>query len=405
MDRPDLVVEGTVYKFVFKDILIRVVVDRIREKSGDTTGEVTVTSDMPGNSGHFHFARLNLLSTTTRASFARELKGREADIAWPQVLEFVCAMTLNRHRQGEPTIHVADMEAPVDKTFRLDPFYEDGQPAVLFGEGEMGKSYLAILQALLVVTGTKSCGMTPNQGGVWFLDYESDEETFWRRIDKLTSGLDIPTPEGLYYRKMLHPLTDDYEHLKKEVIAKNIQFLVIDSAALAVGGDTMDPGPTTSYFTALRSLGTASVTLAHVPKEDKGDRPYGSIMWHNAPRAVFRAIAADKQEGQLEWDMNVRNTKNNNNMRVSDKAFHFDFRERMLKVSNSSPMMVPDSQSLKSKIYSSLQQGAKSPLEMTGEAAMPDFNAIQHELALGITSGAFILVDHDGTRKYGLPAR
>ena len=118
-------------------------------------------------------------------------------IGWDEILEYVCVMVLDKHREGTPTIKLANHSMPEGLVFRLRPFLQERQPTLLFGEGDTGKSWLAIFMSVLVSQGLSCMGMEAEPGNVLYLDYETDSDTLWERVNMISAGLGIPIPEGL----------------------------------------------------------------------------------------------------------------------------------------------------------------------------------------------------------------
>ena len=78
---------------------------------------------------------------------------------------------------------------------------------------------------------------------------------------------------------------------------RNVKLILVDSAALACGGDPKEEHVATAYFNALAKLGIASLTVAHMTKDEKDDHhPYGSIFFHNSARMTWNIKVADEDE-------------------------------------------------------------------------------------------------------------
>ena len=327
-----------------------------------------ITSSIPEHPGHVHQARLNLTSSTTRATMGKNLTEKINTVPWAEVLEYVCVKVLEAHRQGSPVIHLADYAVPEGLVFRLRPYLQERQASVLFGEGDTGKSWLGILMGFLVATGQPALGMDPEPGRVLYLDYETDEDTVWERVNMMSAGFDEPIPDGFYYRQMHQLLAADYQQVSREVMDKDIDLIIVDSAAPAVGEPEASVA-TTEYFRALRSLRVSSLTIAHVSKGGKFTEPFGSIFWRNAPRANFRC-AAHHEAGTSGFTVGVKHTKSNNGRRLPDRAFHLRFEEHAMYID---PAEVTDieewaeHQSIAQRIVAALRSGAMSVQELADD--------------------------------------
>ncbi len=156
------------------------------------------------------------------------------------------------------------------------PVLQERQNSLFFGEGDTGKSWLLIYMGVLVSQGISLHGMDAEPGAVLYLDYETDEDTLWDRVNRLTQSLNIPIPDNFFYRQTFQTLAADIEQINRVVMEKHIELLIIDSAAAAVG-EPESAAMTTEYFRALRSLRIATATIAHVSKGGRENEPFGSI--------------------------------------------------------------------------------------------------------------------------------
>ena len=371
--KPTLTNTAGIYQLNFFDEKLSVTVDRITESSKhETSGEITRKSRIPGESGHIHQARLNLTSSSTRKAMAKSLEERIAGLDWSGILEFVCVMVLTKHREGTPAIKLADHAMPEVLVHRLFPYLQERQATLFFGEGDTGKSWLAIWMAVLVSTGMSMLGVEAEPGPVLYLDYETDEDTLWERVNMISAGLGIAIPDGIYYRQMHQLLAADFQQINKLVVDNNISLVVVDSAAPAVG-EPESSAPTTEYFRALRSLRTSTLTIAHVSKGGKENEPFGSIFWRNLPRANFR-VNASHEPGASEFVIGLKHTKSNNGRRLKDRAYQITFSEGAVTFDHATITDIPDlakGLSHGQRISAALQKGAQSVKELAETLDLP----------------------------------
>lgn len=382
--RPSLTNTAGIYALNFTDEKISVQIDRINENSKhETTGELVITSRVPGRSGHVHQSRLNLTSSSTRSTLAKNLTEKFPGVEWVEVLEYVCTMILAKHREGTPVIKLADHAMPDGLSFRLLPFLQERQATLLFGEGDTGKSWLGILMSVLVSQGLSHVGMMAEAGNVLYLDYETDEDTLWERVNMISAGLGIPIPDGIFYRQMHQLLASDFQQISKLVAENDISLVVVDSAAPAVG-EPESSAPTNEYFAALRSLRTSTLTIAHVSKGGKENEPFGSIFWRNLPRANFR-VSSSHEPGASQFIIGLKHTKSNNGKRMKDKAFELNFSDGAVTFTDADPTTVPDlveHLSHGQRLSSALRRGAMSIQELEGVLGL-SYHAIYQALSRG----------------------
>ncbi len=304
---------------------------------------------------------------------ANALKERIVGPDWNSVLEYTCVMVLQKHREGMPVIKLADHAIPEGLVHRLFPYLQERQPSLFFGEGDTGKSYLALLMGILVTTGIPMLGMMGEPGNVLYLDYETDEDTLWERVNMISAGLNVPIPEGIYYRQMHQLFASDFQQINQLVVDNKIALVIVDSAAPAVG-EPESSEPTTAYFRALRSLRTSTLTIAHVSKGGKENEPFGSIFWRNLPRANFR-VNAVHEPGANQFVIGLKHTKSNNGKRLKDKAYQIDFQDGMVIFSEANILDIPDlaeGLSHGQRISAALQRGAQSVQELAETLDIPD---------------------------------
>jgi hypothetical protein len=284
----------------------------------------------------------------------------------------------------------------------LHPFLQERQATLIFGEGDTGKSWLGILMGVLVSQGLSHLNMEAQLGNVLYLDYETDEDTLWERVNMITAGLDIPIPEGFFYRQMHQLIAADFQQINRLVVDNNIALVVVDSAAPAVG-EPESSAPTNEYFAALRSLRTSTLTIAHVSKGGKENEPFGSIFWRNLPRANFR-VTASHEPGASQFVIGLKHTKSNNGKRLRDRAFQIDFSEGAAVFSPADIADVPslmEGQSHGQRITTALKRGAMSVQELEGVLDGVTYNVLYQTLNRG-EGKQWDKIDHDGVQKWGL---
>jgi len=331
---PSLQTQGGVYQFTWQDEAIRIRVDRVHAEKAGVYGELLIRSFAPGILPHLHGpVHFNFISTQARSSLVKHL-GELYPLPWPGILEQLCYNVVEEHRTGAEVVKIADYVVPDKSGFRIEPILENNQATLIFGEGDSLKSYFATYLSVLIATGIADVGLIPEPGRVLYLDYETDAQTFHERVIAITAGLMVSIPEGIYYRPMIEPLADEFSRINTIVMKEKIDVVVVDSAAPAVLLPN-DAEVVTAYFRVLRTLGTTSLTVAHITKEGPvGDYPFGSAFWKNLPRSLF-AVKADRNEDDVA--ISLRHTKANNGRRLPTLGYSFRFVEDVLNVTQAEP--------------------------------------------------------------------
>lgn len=330
MSAPEFQSKAGVYQLTWHDENIQIRVDRMRTDKAGVYGEILIQTTAPGMHPHIHGpVQFNFTATTTRSTLVKHLSNIRD---FTDILEQTCYMVVEAHRRGVPAINMASHEMPERVGMRVAPLLQEKTPTIFFGEGDSLKSYLATYIAVLTRLGTPGAGLTPEPGSILFCDYEEDSDTFWERLDMITTGLDVSIPDGIYWRKMVEPLSAEFPALNHEVMEHNIEMVIIDSAAPAA----LEPEKaemTIAYFKALRALGVTTLTIAHDTKAARGNGvyPFGSVFWRNLARSLFY-VKADRNQDDVA--ISLKHTKANNGRRLSPMGFRFAFQEDRVLISS-----------------------------------------------------------------------
>lgn len=280
------------YRFFWPLENVQITVKRLSDdrRNQTTSAEIRVESLDPAAKGHVHQSRINLTSTQAKAGLAKKLKEYNEGIGWDNIVEALCFQTLEMHRQGEPLQMIGDAPLSGGTKYRLWPVCPESMPALIFGEGGTGKSFLALMAAILVQTGHRYAGLRPTQGNVLYLDYETSAETQNERVRAICAGMKME-PVQIAYRYCYHPLAEDIETIQDMVHERGITFIVVDSMGPACGGDPNEAELAIRMFNALRQFRCSSLLVDHVAKnlqDGQKASPYGSVYKTNLARSVWQ---------------------------------------------------------------------------------------------------------------------
>jgi hypothetical protein len=349
---------------------VTIKVNRISADSKhQVSGELLVQARMPGLAApHLHQARLNMTSTTARNTLVKALTHRLESLAWADIVEQTCVKVLEAHRRGSPVLKLADVEDGVGVQWLLKPVIQRRQTSVLFGDADSGKSMIAAWWSLLLATGMPGPALIPEQSsGILVLDYETDEYTWRDRLVQICKGMDIAIPENIHYRYSSTPVADDIEDLADYVADLDIDCILIDSAAPAVG-EALNGDDTINFFRSLRALGKTNLVIAHVAKEAKQHEIYGSGHWRTQSRANYR-VYASRSADTPDLGVILKNTKGNNARRLKDLVYGIHFDENDSSISFK-PGNVEDyaeldkTRTISQRLTSALKSGAKTTQEL-----------------------------------------
>jgi hypothetical protein len=284
--------------FHWPDLPYTISLSRIRESgSRGTTSEIQVRytngSGIPKTLTHQTF---NLLSSRVRLT--KELHAHH-EAPWASMLEQVCILTLRALRQGEPIETLTPTTEDHPAWFVLNPILYEKNSTVLYGPGDSMKSFFALYCGLLLASGMSgpNLAVSPDPWKVLFLDWEMSVQDVRGRVKLLQAG-DPRLTRVPDYRRCFQPLADDLPELKKVVSEGAYDVLMIDSLAMAAGGQELERADSAIRFNAaLRALNCTSLIIGHTPKpqEDQKERHlYGSVFFHNLCRVSWEC----RREGQ-----------------------------------------------------------------------------------------------------------
>jgi len=239
LERPEVTANAGTYLFKWELPNIQVIVDRIAEDSRHIlSGELAIWYKEPGQEELLDQTRLNLSSSSSRNRLASTLAERTDNIDWVSVIKYVCILTINQYRKGEPVMELGYEPITMESDYRLYPILEEGEPTTIYGPGGAGKSYLADYIAVLVQMNHPGIGdWLPKSSNVLYLDWESSGSIHSRRIWAIKRGLGITTDETILYRFCTQPLAYDIIEIQRQILEHDIKLIIVDSQVAASGGD------------------------------------------------------------------------------------------------------------------------------------------------------------------------
>lgn len=321
---------------------IKITVASLKEHSdGQITGNLEVRLILPGTNKRLRSAHFNFSALRTRKEWAKDLT-EKMPLRWDSKLEFLCGEVTRYVHEGEPinAIDVDNTLPPVQNEYLLFPTLLKGHPTVLFGSPGTGKSYLAEWWSYLALLGYAPEGMglrvDHKVQSVLYLDWEGDEYSFKQRAKTIENGIGTSV-NGLLYRRCSRPLAADVDQIANQIANLNTRpdLVVIDSLAPAAGGDLNSSIAPNEFFTALRSLGSTVLILAHVSKGaayGSSASIYGSTFFTALARSVWQ-IRSESDAGSDNISVALFHSKVNYGrkqrpvgitIRFSDQATHFE---------------------------------------------------------------------------------
>ena len=283
---------------------IHVQFDRLRwDRYGALGAEVTVWITEPVET-RIHSAHATVTTTDGRTKLAKHCQARAPDmkVDWLALIDAACIVVRDAYRLGEPAIRMRDVPdtaptlAQLRDTYTGDAVLPRNEFAVLFGDGDTGKSMVALLFGAILQGGRTDLAGLEVPGGsatrVAYADWETSAATQKARLRRMF-GNAIPG-DMLYIPGSGVSLPDSVDRLRRIIREHRIEYLIIDSIAYSCGGPPEDAAVASAFLNALQQLGLGKslgvLALAHVTKA-KGkaatDKPFGSAFWANSARITW----------------------------------------------------------------------------------------------------------------------
>ena len=237
-------------------------------------------------------------------------KRRVEGLAWGDLIDDVCDKALNNQRTRLKPQIVGLQEPKLERpVYQVWPLLPSRQPTFIYGQGGIGKSWLALYLCALVDNGLTKNGFNADVGNSLYVDWETDKATAEGRAWAIKRGdPDIDEGWGLRYFAAQSPLVDWIDTLADHVAAEQFDLVVIDSVGMALGGDAGSDEKVLAFMAALRTLQTTVLLIDHMTKgadsEDRG--AFGSAYKKNQGRSMWEMRQA--ADGELTMGLYHRKT-------------------------------------------------------------------------------------------------
>lgn len=308
---------------------------RLSENARGVTAELTV---IVGRVELLGDTDIGLKSDSSRDKLARSLSRSANHIPWKRLLERACAAVLKQHRHGEPIIELEPTDS-IHTPFVLNPIVYRGHQTLIFAPGGSYKSYLALYIALLAMSGLHQNGIAAIRTNVLYLDWELDRETVGARLKALHTGHPELAHCQPYYRRCSQPLHLEAPQLAAEVARLHVGLVIVDSAALACGGDLLSPESAIKLQQALRRIRCASIVLAHVSKtttEGHEKSAYGTVFFRELARNVWE-LSRPENSNRVLLSQTGAACKNSFGRKQDPLGFEFSFETDRVRIAAFNP--------------------------------------------------------------------
>jgi hypothetical protein len=218
-------------------------------------------------------------------------------------------------------VRFSEMKMPGPRRYLLKDLVLAAYVTLLYGDGGVAKSLLALALAMAVSGGSQHwLGRKVENCPVLYVDFELDAEEQARRVHQLCrgQGLDTP-PDGLLYMSALgHTAKEAFAAAFVECKEHGVGLMVVDSLGPALQGDAEAARDVIGFFQKsiepFRAEGVAVLIIDHQSRLQPGQSyqskgAFGSVFKTNLARSVIQAQATERGEGTLT--VRLRQKKHN----------------------------------------------------------------------------------------------
>ena len=218
-------------------------------------------------------------------------------------------------------VRFSDIEVPGPRRYLLKDLILAAYVTLLYGDGGVAKSLLALALAVAVAGGSgKWLGREVESCPVLYVDFELDAEEQARRVHQLCNGagLKMPPKDLLYMSAVGYTTREAFEAAREACKEHAVELLIVDSYGVALHGDAEHArdviGFHQEYLEPLRALGIAVFVIDHQSRLQAGQSyqqkgAFGSVYKGNLARSVIQVEATERGEGTLT--VRLRQKKHN----------------------------------------------------------------------------------------------
>jgi hypothetical protein len=218
-------------------------------------------------------------------------------------------------------VRFSKMKVPGPRRYLLEDLVLAAYVTLLYGDGGVAKSMLALALAVAVSGGSERwLGRDVENGPVLYLDFELDGEEQSRRVRQLCRGAGLAEPpDGLLYMSALgYTARESFTAALETCEEHGVKLLILDSLGPALQGDAEASRDVISFFSRamepFRVKGVGVLMIDHQSKLQAGQSyqskgAFGSVYKNNLARSVIQVEATERGEGTLT--LRLRHKKHN----------------------------------------------------------------------------------------------
>lgn len=289
------------------------------------SAEVQFMSQRPSANASGHVLRRRVNLSNPSMPYIKSLEAEDESVNWKHVVDQLCVASTDAYRVGAPETEImGEIQAAPEGHWLINPLVQIGHPTLIYGQGSSGKSWLAQYLSVLVHEGMDASGLEISEPvPVLYLDWETDLHEIGSRLSMIRRGLGLPerANAGLWYKYMTQGLATDIAVVRKIILDRGSQFVVLDSLGSACMGEPESAEVVLKLFGAIRSLGVTSLCIDHT---NKSDVLFGSVYKRNASRLVYH-VKKSQREQDVEFEVAMFHEKANNSRLIRPMGWNLEF--------------------------------------------------------------------------------
>jgi RecA-family ATPase len=237
-------------------------------------------------------------------------------------------------------VRFSDMKLPGPRRYLLKDLVLAAYVTLLYGDGGVAKSLLALALAVAVSGGSEHwLGRGVEKCPVLYVDFELDAEEQARRVHQLCRGQNLDTPpDGLLYMSALgHTAKEAFAATLDACKEHGVGLMVVDSLGPALQGDAEAARDVIGFFQKnlepFRTEGVGVLIIDHQSRLQAGQSyqskgAFGSVFKTNLARSVIQVEATERGGGTLT--VRLRQKKHNFGELVMPFEVKLSFTEEMV---------------------------------------------------------------------------
>ena len=237
----------------------------------------------------------------------------------------------------------------MEPSFILKPYIMEGGGSILFSPPGRGKSWMGLVKAICVDAGVDDFWPV-RQTRVMFVNLERSWQSVRRRITAINQALGLdPARPLLCFHARGKSLADMREPVARDIKAKGVGLLVLDSLSRTGMGDLNENRPVNATIDALNALCPTWLALAHTPRGDES-HIFGGIHFEAGADIV---VQLQSQTTPKSLGLGLQVTKANDMRLPPQEVFRLSFNGFALTAFEKA----------REKEFGDIERGRKQPLE------------------------------------------